>query len=237
MKKVIDIHSHILPGVDDGCQNRKEALAMLRMYEDQGAEAIVCTPHFGNCGKAGADVEGAFAWLSSVESPVKLYLGNEILLTRYSLDDTRRGIARRMAGSDRILIEFEEWADYFAGLDEILDGVKFAADSEFIPVLAHAERYDCLKNNPEVYYKIRELGAEIQINAWSVFEEQKESTVAAARFLLEKQLAGYLGSDAHGEFRRPPRLAKGVQWIYEHCPVDYADAVVHDNAARMLGLK
>lgn len=237
MKKVIDIHSHILPGVDDGCPDREEALATLKIYEEQGTEAVICTPHFGNCGKKGADVEGAFAWLSSVESPVKLYLGNEILLTRFSLEDTRRNIARRMAGSDRILIEFEEWGDYFAGLDEIMDGVKFTADSEFIPILAHAERYDCLQKDPGAYYRIRELGAEIQINAWSICEEQKESTVAAARFLLENQLAGYLGSDAHGEHHRPPKLAKGVQWIYEHCTEEYADAVVHDNAARLLGLE
>ena len=234
MKKIIDIHSHILPAVDDGCPSQQEALAMLKMYEAQDAEAVVCTPHFGDCGKKGADVEGAFAWLRSVESPVKLFLGNEILLTRDSLQDVRRGIARRIAGSDRILIEFEEWGYHFAGLDEIMDGLKFAADSEFIPILAHAERYNCLQNNPEMYYRIRKLGAEIQINAWSVCEEQKESTMAAVRFLLANQLAGYLGSDAHGEHHRPPKLAKGVKWIYDHCPEMYADAVVHDNAAKIL---
>ena len=233
MKKVIDLHSHILPGVDDGCPDRKEALAMLKMYEEQGVEAVVCTPHFGICGKEGADVEGAFAWLCSVESPVKRYLGNEILLTRYSLEDTRRDIARRIGGSDRILIEFDELEE----ADRIVEGVCWAAESEFVPVLAHAERYRNLQGKTELYRQIAENGAEIQINAWSICEEQRAGTLAAARFLLENRLVSYIGSDAHGEYNRPPRLAKGVKWIYEHCPADYADAVVHDNAAKLLGLK
>ena len=233
MKKIIDIHSHILPAVDDGCQDREEALAMLRMYEEQGAEAIVCTPHFGICARKGADVDGAFAWLSFLESPVKRYLGNEILLTRYTLQDTRRGIARRMAGSDRILIEFDETE----AAGRILDDVRWTADSEFVPILAHAERYRMLQGNPEIYRQIAALGAEIQINAYSICEEQREGTRAAARYLLEHRLVSYLGSDAHGAERRPPRLAAGVQWIYDRCPEDYADTVVHDNAARLLGLK
>ena len=58
--------------------------------------------------------------------------------------------------------------------------------------------------------------------------------MAAARFLPANQLTEYLGSDAHGEHHRPPKLAKGVKWIYDHCPEMYADAVVHDNAAKIL---
>ena len=234
MKPMIDIHSHILPGVDDGCPDREQALAMLRMYEEQGAEAVICTPHFGICARKGADVEGAFRWLCSLESPVKLYIGNEILLTRYTLQDVRRGIARRMAGSDRILIEFDEWSRYSATQEEITEGLRWAGDSEFRPILAHAERYKCLRENPELYRRIAESGAEIQINAYSICEETNPDTVSAARFLLENRLVSYIGSDAHGETRRPPRLQKGVQWIYDHCPEEYADAVVHDNAWRLL---
>ena len=230
MKKVIDIHSHILPGVDDGCPNRTEAQAMLKMYEEQGAEAVVCTPHFGVCALPGTDVEGAFAWLCSVESPVKLYLGNEILMTGQTLDDVRRGIARQVPGSDRILIEFDEWEEE----DWIISEVLRAAESEFVPVLAHAERYRNLQDRPELYHQIAEYGAEIQINAWSVREEHREETRSAAQYLLENRLVSYIGSDAHGAKRRPPRLEKGIQWIYDNCPEEYADAVVHDNAARIL---
>ena len=234
MKQIIDIHSHMLPAVDDGCPDREEALAMLRMYEEQGVEAVVCTPHFGTCALKGADVQGSFDWLCSVESPVRLYLGNEILLTRYSLQDTRRGIARRMAESDRILIEFDEWGNNSSGADEIRDGLAWAGDSEFVPILAHAERYRCLQQQPEIYHALAEMGVEIQINAYSICEDKKEQTRKAAQYLLEHRLVSYIGSDAHGIGHRPPKLATGVKWIYDHCPEDYADAVVHDNAGRMI---
>lgn len=230
MKPVIDIHSHILPGVDDGCPDREQALAMLRMYEEQGAEAVICTPHFGICARKGADVEGAFEWLCSVESPVKRYLGNEILLTRYTLQDTRRGIARRMAGSDRILIEFDEYADS----EDIVEGMRWAGDSEYRPILAHAERYKLLRKQPELWHRIAENGAAIQINAYSVCEDSNPDTVKAARYLLENRLVSFIGSDAHGADKRPPRLETGVRWIYDHCPEEYADAVVHDNAWHLL---
>ena len=235
MKPVIDIHSHILPRVDDGCPNREEALAMLRMYEEQGAEAVVCTPHFGPCARQGADTEGAFAWLSSAETSVKLYQGNEILLTRYTLQDTRRGIARPLAGSGRLLIEFDEWGEFTrTGAEEIVEGLRQLGDSEFIPVLAHAERYGCLQKAPDLFFRIAENGAELQINAYDVCENSSPETVKTTRFLLENRLAKYLGSDAHGAKRRPPRLAAGVAWIYANCPEEYADAVVHDNAAELL---
>lgn len=230
MKPIIDIHSHILPGVDDGCPDREQALAMLRMYEEQGAEAVICTPHFGICARKGADVEGAFEWLCSVESPVKRYLGNEILLTRYTLQDTRRGIAHRIAGSDRILIEFDEYADP----EDIAEGMRWAGDSEYRPILAHAERYRLLRKKPELWHRIAENGAAIQINAYSICEDSNPDTVKAARYLLENRLVSFIGSDAHGADKRPPRLQTGVQWIYDHCPEEYADAVVHDNAWKLL---
>ena len=230
MKAIIDIHSHMLPGLDDGCPDREQAQAMLRMYEEQGVEAVICTPHFGICGKLGANVEGAYKWLCSVESPVKLYLGNEILCDHDILTDIRNGKARRMAGSDRILIEFDEYEEP----EYIVEEMCRAAASEFRPILAHAERYRLLRKQPELYHRIVEYGVAIQINAYSVSEESNPGTVKAARHLLENRLVSFIGSDAHGAFKRPPSLKKGVQWIYGHCPEDYADEVIHDNAAEMI---
>ena len=131
--------------------------------------------------------------------------------------------------SGRILIEFDE----YASPEDIAEGMRWAGDSEFGPILAHAERYKLLREQPDKWHRIAESGAAIQINAYSICEDADPSTVNAARYLLENRLVSFIGSDAHGEFKRPPRLAKGVQLIYEHCPVDYADALVHDNAAEI----
>ncbi len=233
MKPVIDIHSHMLPGVDDGCESKEEALAMLKMYENQNVEAVVCTPHYGSCGIPNADVNGTFDWLASTGSPVKLYLGNEILFTRSTLMDVRRKRAMPLAGSKYVLIEFEEWA-YNTSAEDILNGVAWLAQSEYVPILAHPERYHFLRSNPNFCEKISKNGVKFQINAYDICENSNELTKSLAQRLLKKRLVSFIGSDAHGAERRSPALQTGVKWIYDHCPEDYADAIVHDNAAKIL---
>lgn len=234
MKKIIDIHSHMLPGVDDGCKTKEEARKMLKMYEDQNVETVICTPHFGPCGIPDADVNDAFRWLRSTSKNVNLYLGNEILISSTTLRDVRSGKAHRLNGSKWILIEFEEWGAYSAGADEILAAMQWIAKSEYNIILAHPERYKNLQLNHEIYRKIAKAGVKLQINAYDICQNTNRETVEAARFLLDNRLVSFIGSDAHGAEKRSPELAKGVEWIYEHCPEDYADVIVHDNAAKII---
>ncbi len=233
MKRIIDIHSHMLPGLDDGCPDEKEALAMLKMYEDQNVEAVICTPHYGVCAIPGTDVNGAFSWLSSIDSPVKLHLGNEILFDRSTLRDVRQGLAKPLAGSKYVLIEFEDWA-YNTSAEEILYSISWLAQSEYIPILAHPERYQSLQYNPDFYQKITKNGVKLQVNAYDIYDSDNELTKRTAQMLLRKRMVAFIGSDAHGADRRPPALQSGVKWIYDNCPEEYADAVVHDNAAKIL---
>lgn len=225
VKPFIDIHSHILPGEDDGCPNKDEALAMLRMYEDQGAKAVICTPQLDKNSKTN-DINRMFEWLCSVESAVKLYMGKEVRLPYCSLRDLRQ-----LAGSDRILIELDEHTE----ASEIKKIVCKVADSGYVPVLANAERYQYLRNDLDLYYEIMREGAEFQIDVNDLREDVDERILETTRYLLEKRLANYIGSDAHGEFYMPPWFVDGVKWIYDHCPEEYADAVVHDNAAKLIG--
>ena len=114
MKQLIDIHSHILPGVEDiGCPTKREARAMLKVYESMNAEAVICTPHFGVHGVKGANVAASFGWIQEIKSPVKRYLGQQILLTRFTLQDARRGIAKTLADSDRRFVDYELGICYY----------------------------------------------------------------------------------------------------------------------------
>lgn len=234
VKSIIDIHSHMLPAVDDGCGSREEALAMLRIYEAQNVEAVICTPHYGQF--SGANVEKAYQWLKSASAGTNLrvYLGNEILYTGSVLRDIRSGKARRLAGTDWILVEFEEWDRFSTPAEEILEGMRKLSESEFRPILAHPERYASLQNHPEYCRPITELGVKLQINAYDIRKNVNTNTRNLTRKLLEDQLVSFVGSDAHGAVRRAPDLLDGVQWIYDHCPEDYADAIVHDNAEEII---
>lgn len=105
--------------------------------------------------------------------------------------------------------------------------------TEFTPILAHPERYDHLLSNPDVCTKLVDLGVQLQINAYDICENKRNAVRSFTQRLLEEKLVSYIGSDCHG-YRRPPALQAGVAWIYEHCPKDYADAVVHDNAIKII---
>jgi len=234
MKKIIDIHSHILPGVDDGCGSKEEALEMIKIYEEQNVEAVICTPHFGPCGITGADVEAAFNWLTSTGSNVKLYLGNEILFTLNTMFAVKFGLARRMNNSRYILVEFDDWL-YHSSAGEIVAGLKILSKSKYEIILAHPERYTSLQNNLDYYDMITKLGVKLQVNAYDIVKNKNQQTVIASRYILNNKLASFIGSDAHGAERRRPELKDGVKWIYDHCPEDYADAVVHDNAKKIIG--
>ena len=231
MKPIIDMHSHLLPGVDDGCPSTEEAVTMLRMYEEQNVEAVVCTPHFGPYMKHDANITRTFKQLLRVESSVKLYLGNEIFDDGNVLSCVSRKIAFTLAGSDRILVEFFDYDT----LPYIISTINQIKKSRWVPVIAHPERIISLQSRPRFYDSLCRIGAEMQINAYDISDNTNIGTLLATRYLLNKQLVTYIGSDAHGATRRPPMLQNGVKWIYRNLPEEYADAVVHDNAAKIIG--
>ena len=234
MKSIIDIHSHILPCVDDGCGSKEEAIKMLKMYEAQGVEAVICTPHHGPCGTTKQDVNEAFEWMLTTDTNVKLFLGNEIYYTPFTLDNVRDGYANTLSGSNHILVEFDEWY-YYTPAVYILRELEKMAKSEFKVILAHPERYTDLRKTLRNYKDITDMGVELQINAYDLAESDNIITRYVTRYIVENQLASYIGSDAHGARRRAPSIKKGAEWIYANCPTEYADAIVHDNAKKIIG--
>ena len=101
-------------------------------------------------------------------------------------------------------------------------------------VLAHVERYSNLANDDETLNTLLAWGCRIQINAYSLAEEPKPSTKAFARRLLDERKVSFLGSDAHRTDHRPPCVKNGIRYIYDHCDVDYANAVCYENAKLLL---
>lgn len=232
MKKIIDIHSHILPNVDDGCETKEEAKEMLAQYEEQNVEAVICTPHFGPCAMPHAEVNKAYDWIRNINSPVSLYLGNEILMANSTIRDLYRGKARTLAGTNWVLLEFENWY-YCTPGDTMLACCKAISELGYSPIVAHPERYESLQENPDMCKAIADC-AKLQVNAYDIYSNPKTQITRTSQSLLTNGLVSFIGSDAHGSKRRAPALSTGVQWIYDHCPTEYADAVVHDNAAKII---
>lgn len=222
---MIDIHSHLLPGVDDGSRSIEQSVLVLERFAADGVELLVCTPHLDASMAHAAPVERNRALLAELveRAPAapRLALGFEIMLDAPGVDLTAPGLA--LAGSRAVLVEFP------------LHGAPPRADRELarlresgvVPVVAHPERYrGCTPDDVRAW---RAAGAVIQMDATMLLSG---SPVAAlARTLLEEGLVDCMASDNHGDRRT---LAAARDWLVELGAEEEARLLTAINAGRLL---
>ncbi|MGN1021452.1 MAG: CpsB/CapC family capsule biosynthesis tyrosine phosphatase [Aristaeellaceae bacterium] len=241
--KAVDLHCHVVPGVDDGAQSLDMALQMLRMEAGQGVQHIVCTSHsFGmRDGRYRKNLQQLQQALAAQQMKLSLYPGCEIHCPGKTpesvLQRVQRGEYALLGNSGHMLLEFDpdsSSASILACVRQIL-ALAAASDAKAKHVvLAHAERYRRLADDADALDALLALGCRIQINAYSLAEEPKPSTKAFARRLLDERKVSFLGSDAHRTEHRPPCMKNGIRYVYDHCDVDYANAVCYENARQLL---
>ncbi len=208
---VIDFHSHMLPGIDDGSPDENTSLAMLRMAAEQGVHIQVLTPHY-------------YPWRESMEHFLKrrwescvrlknaltpglpkLLVGAE---TAFFNGMSKENLTPLCIGSSRVILvelPFESWDGRIA--DEI---ATMSLDKGYQVVLAHVERYLGFKNNPEMLESLARLPIHMQINAETFLH------LSSRRKGLELVRSGrvcILGSDAHNCDSRKPNLAEGRRYL------------------------
>ncbi|MEM9553877.1 MAG: CpsB/CapC family capsule biosynthesis tyrosine phosphatase [Acidobacteriota bacterium] len=207
---MIDIHSHIVPGVDDGAADLAEAVRMCRAAAADGCRAIVATPHqrhpqFWNGERA--LLEHRFEVLCrSVGDGVALSLGAEIHADRDCLEAIDRlpgGDLLPLAGSRYLLLElpFHE-----AGLDPV-ELVYETRVAGWWPILAHPERIDWLANDPALLDELVAHGALLQLTAMSITGELGAQLAAVSARMLDDGLVFCIASDMHDARLRRPGLA------------------------------
>lgn len=236
--RVIDIHSHILFGIDDGADTIAESIEMLKIAEMQGVKNVFCTSHHWQAESSDYDLnfELLKEKIISEGIDVKLHKGMEILCEddRYfpeTLRDINNGTVKTLNGTDYLLLEMSP----FMSAEEIYEFVNtvFEQTGKKV-VLAHIERYSVLDSKDDVIAQLKELGCLFQINAYSLVNEKYERIRNFAGKLLAQKLVDFIGSDAHRVNHRPPEILTGVDYIYDNCDEEYADAVCFRNAERML---
>lgn len=209
MEGMVDIHCHILPGVDDGAERMEEALRLLHMEREQGVGAVILTPHYRGAyfETPRSRVREVFRELqeeSRRELPdLELYLGCEFHSRSDGAELIREEECFRMAGTRYVLLEF-------SGGDRV--ELMYQRSQElrregFRPVIAHAERYPALERISNVQALV-EAGAYIQLNAGSVTGENGWRVRGRCRRLLKEELVHFVASDAHDRKRRRPDLAR-----------------------------
>lgn len=220
---MIDIHTHILPGIDDGAQDIYDTLEMASMAAEIGVTAMVATPHcnipgmFDNYfGDAYVEVfKQASEAIRREGIPVKLLPGMEAFAT-YDLPDLLvDGKIMPLNQSRYVLIEFsfEEDPDYAS---DILRRVKAVGGN---PVIAHAERYEFIQEDPSLVWKWRNLGYVIQVNKASFLGKFGSRAQNTAYRLLRHNLVSVVASDAHRPYQRTPYLLDA----YEELNLEYSE--------------
>jgi len=222
---MIDIHSHLLPGVDDGSPSIEASIPVLERFGASGVEVLVCTPHLNASAVDSAPYERHVEILESLkarapETP-RLALGWEIMLDEPGVDLRARHLG--LAGSSAVLVEFpRRGVPAQAGRE-----IARLRHSGVVPVLAHPERYwGC---SVEQVREWKRDGAVIQVDAVMLTHPSEMGALAIG--LLEEGLVDCIASDNHGDVRS---LAFARDWLDARGDTEQARLLTHTNAARLL---
>ena len=192
--EIVDIHSHILWGVDDGPETFEESCALLADAVSQGLAAAALTPHYSRRFATPSDRKKLQEKLSRLQAAfpqVPLVLGQELRWHEELPDRILSGAAIPVNGGRYVLVEFEP-ADSF---ETLLSGLRKIREAGKIPVLAHMERYACL--DPEKTEEIKHGGTLLQMNYESLHGSILNRETLRCRRLVRNGLVDLLSSDTH----------------------------------------
>lgn len=234
---ITDLHMHIVPGVDDGSLNMSMSLDMLELAYEQGVRDVFCTSHNVYSEEEITRYKSQFMMLQMMAKSrfpdLKLHMGCELLCAGEYIDDIlyglEIGVFLPLGNSKYVLTELYQDTTP----EEAMVVVNALLAAGWKPILAHTERYLALFDGTTLQELI-DHGAKIQVNLYSLVEENKDDIRERARCLVDNRLAHFVGSDAHRINYRSPKYESGVRYIEEHCGKDYLKEVCYMNADRLI---
>ncbi|HET9016102.1 MAG TPA: CpsB/CapC family capsule biosynthesis tyrosine phosphatase [Thermomicrobiaceae bacterium] len=206
---LVDLHTHVLPGVDDGAGDAAASLAMLRAASADGIRTVVATPHSGaiDAHRIGDAVARLGALAETEGIPVTVLPGSEVRLEAGLAERYRAGDLVTLNGTYYLLLELPlhgDWPPY------LLDAVYELQVEGIAPILAHAERYPAVQEDPDILIELIVRGVLIQVNATSLLEGAAPGERRTAEYLVRTWMAHLIASDAHDLSTRPPRLRRAL---------------------------
>ena len=201
---MIDIHTHILPHLDDGARNTEMSVAMLNSLYQQGVKTVVFTPHY--YGKRSSPPEfvkrrnNMFEHIrAQIPEGMETRLGTEVHFTGINMPEIDELCKLAIEGTKYILVEFPFTTGWTG---ELMRGLAdFIQDTGYTPIIAHAERYPQVQKKPSLISTFMDMVCLIQVNAPS-FLDKRERKLAFA--LLKHGFVHCLGSDSHNMSERAP---------------------------------
>lgn len=234
---MVDIHCHILPRIDDGARSMEESIAMVRIARASGVDKIAATPHFAGTEESLEHLPRILRRVLKLQQelnrqniPVEIVPGAEILCLPQTLDLARKGMLPTLGEGRYLLTEF-----YFDYPGEEMDRIlRSLQEMEYLPVVAHPERYGAVQRQPELVHSWFDRGIVIQVNKGSVLGSFGASPERCAQLLLERGMVHVIASDAHRADSRTADMGAIRAWCEEHLGRTYADVLLRRNPGLVL---
>jgi protein-tyrosine phosphatase len=224
---MIDLHSHLLPAVDDGSRSVEQSVRVLDAMARQGITDLCLTPHLpagrAESGPPEAHERAFQALQAQAPTAPRLHRGAEVMLDRPL--SRAAAVARNLtlAGSRYILVELPR----LVAFDTVTAALSQVSELGLIPVLAHPERYSCCSVEAVRYW--RSLGATMQVDATTLLASQARGQ--RARQLVSEGLADIIAGDNHGDDRT---VAIGAEFLRAQDGAEQADLLALRNPAAIL---
>lgn len=212
---MIDLHSHILPGLDDGADTLETSLEMARLCVEDGVTTMACTPHilpgvYGNTGPAIIEaVHGLQMALTLKGVALKLVAGADNHIVPGFAKGLREGTLLPLAGSRYVLVEpphrilIPRLEDFFFDLQS----------NGYVPILTHPERLSWIEGNYEIFQRLADKGVWMQLTAQSIIGKMGRRPLYWSERMLDDGMVHIIASDAHDTTRRPPGLSAAVEIV------------------------
>ena len=235
---MIDIHSHILPGVDDGAQSMEDSLELLYIAAECGVEGIVATPHcnipdeYENL--AGPEMDRLWVRFEreckNAGIRINIYRGMEVFATPALPELLRKKRVWTINDTRYFLVEFSFTEDP-RFCRSILDR---CMEEGYRPVIAHPERYLFIQDDPQIAFDWCVSGCALQINKGSLLGRFGREPKAAAERLLDHGLAACVASDAHSPDQRSTYMGEIRNYILDTFGEGYTELLLDENPRRIL---
>ena len=229
MKTMIDIHTHLIPGADDGSKTLEETKKIFLKYIDQGVKKIFLTPHVNSSvsKKSREYHREYFDVLKEISRSygLELFLGAEIYLP-FRLPDLDYS-KYTLGNSNALLVEFSPYNE-----SPILDHAYNLKKRGYDIIVAHVERYSYLEINQ--IRELKNIGIYIQVNASSLLKKGNVEYSKRAKKLLKENLVDFIATDCHGLIKRPPFLKEAFNFLCKFVGKEYAKDLVFYNQEKLL---
>jgi protein-tyrosine phosphatase len=230
---MIDIHSHVLFGVDDGAETIEDSLAMLNMAAESGTTDIVATPHADTQFSFDAQLvtERLGQLRQAAGDKIRIHSGCDFHLMYDNIQDALKNpVKYSINGRGYLLVEFSNLV-IFHNTEDVFERMQNAG---LIPIVTHPERNPLLQKRGDRLERWVQSGVLIQVTAQSFLGRFGNAAKRCADDLADKGLIHFVASDAHDIAHRPPRLDEAFEYIGRRCGEATAERLFRTNPGAVI---